>query len=302
LDILPLYSISLFSLTETCLFVAFWRTLRGRFICGWGGFTSDFLSGLLGVKRLWVAIIKEQRRNTAAVAETISAREALERLAAFPTFTSGSPSFDKMLDGGFRAGRVVEVYGSSGCGKSLLAMQTALQVAATKEMAIFIDTEGAFRPERLQMMARARGERSEGLLDRIEYVRVTTAAAQLDAVRAISQRSETSAARFVAIDTFTRNFTLDYPGHSNLASRQGGLDVLLSEIARDAFIHGRAYLLTNRVTFSQSDGEARIGGRTMEQLVHCSIHLEKTKDGVKATRTSDRVSAQLGQIGEAGLS
>ena len=233
--------------------------------------------------------------------EKISALDALERLASSPVFSSGSPPMDGLLGGGLRAGRVVEVYGKSGCGKTQLAMQAALLVAARKEKAVFIDSEGAFRPERVLAMARARKQFSEGLLERIEYVRVTTAAAQSDAVRAIAKRSETAAARFVAIDTFTRNFTLDYPGHSNLQSRQGGLDVLLSDIARDAFIHGRAYLLANRVTFAEEGGETRIGGRTMEELVHCSVHLEKSKEGVKATRVSDGATAQLGQIGDAGL-
>jgi len=246
-------------------------------------------------------MIKEQRRNTVAMGKTIPARDALERLASFPTFTSGSQEIDKLLDGGFRAGRVVEVYGSSGSGKTQLAMQAALHVAARGERAVFIDTEGAFRPERVLAMAKARKESTEGLLDRIAYVRVDTAAAQMDAVRAIAKRKDTAEARFVAIDTFTRNFTLDFPGGKNLQSRQGALDLVLSEIARDAFLHGRAYLLANRVTFSEVEGEARIGGRTMEQLVHCSIHLEKTRDGVTATRTSDHITVRLGVIDDAGL-
>lgn len=233
--------------------------------------------------------------------ETISALEALERLRSLPTFTSGSVAIDRLLGGGFRAGRLAEVYGSSGSGKTQLAMQAALHVAAKGERAVFIDTEGGFRPERVQTMAKARSLTSDGLLDRIAYVRVTSAASQLDTVRAIAKREDTASARFVAIDTFTINFSLDYPGRTNLQSRQGGLDVLLSEIARDAFLHGRAYLLTNRVTFAQNGGEARIGGRTMEQLVHCSLHFEKTRDGVTATRMSDLMSARLGQIGDAGL-
>jgi RecA/RadA recombinase len=233
--------------------------------------------------------------------ETVTAREALEKLASFPVYTTGSPSLDGLLDGGFHAGRVVEVYGRSGCGKTQLAMQTALNVAARGEKSVFIDTEGAFRPERIQKMARARNISSEGLLDRISYLRVDTAAAQADAIPALAKRTETARARFVAIDTFTRNFTLDFPGSSNLQKRQGALDVLLSEIARDAFLNGRAYLLTNRVTFSEGGGEARIGGLTMEQLVHSSIHLEKTEDGLSATRTSDGASASLGPIEDAGL-
>ena len=233
--------------------------------------------------------------------ESLTAKGALERVSLLPRFTSGSVALDGLLEGGYRAGSIVEVFGSGGSGKSQLAAQAALLVAAEGGSAVFIDTEGAFRPERVLEMARARRIDSEGLLERIAYIRVDTAAAELDAVLALARRRETAGARFIAIDTFTRNFTLDFPGHSNLPSRQGGLDVTLSEIARDAFLNGRAYLLTNRVTFSQHGGEARIGGRTMEQLVHRSIHLEKHRAAVKATRTSDGATAELGAIGEAGL-
>jgi len=233
--------------------------------------------------------------------DIFSARDALERLEQMPTFTSGSHGLDRLLGGGFMAGKVIEVYGGSGCGKSLLAMQTAMGAAASNNTTVYVDTEGAFRPERVLEIAKARRVRTEGLLERIVYVRVDTAAAQSDVIRAISKRAETEVARFVAIDTFTRNFSLDFPGHRNLPNRQGALDVLLSEIARDAFLHGRAYLLANRVTFAQPEGEARIGGRTMEQLVHSSVHLEKTKDGVTATRSSDKSSVKLAPIGEAGL-
>ncbi len=235
------------------------------------------------------------------MADAFTARDALDRLGGFPTFTSGSRALDGLLGGGFRAGRVTEVYGRSGCGKTQLAMQTALCVAASNELAVYVDTEGAFRPERVLEMAEARNLKGEGILDRIVYVRVDTTAAQSDTIRAISRRPETADAKFVAVDTLTRNFSLDFPGSRNLPNRQGALDVLLSEIARDSFLHGRAYLLANRVTFSQQEVEARIGGRTLEQLVHTSVHLEKNSDGISATRETDKVSVKIGPIGKAGL-
>lgn len=232
----------------------------------------------------------------------IAGREAREKLAGFPTYSSGSSGLDRILGGGFRAGRLVEVYGGSGSGKTQLAMQAVLLAAAAGARSAFIDTEGAFRPERVLAMARARNIPQAGLLERIVYLRTTTAAAQEESVRAIAKGAKTSSVKFVAVDTITRNFTLDFPGGKNVQSRQGALDVHLSEIARDAFLHGRAYLLTNRITFAQEGGDARIGGRTMEQLVHSSLHLEKEKDGIKATRVSDGLVTRIGQVTDAGLS
>lgn len=231
----------------------------------------------------------------------MTGREAAERLASLPTYSSGSMGIDKILGGGFKAGRAVEIFGASNTGKTQLAMQASLVVASEGSTAVFIDTEGTFRPERVQRMARARGQDKPGLLDRIEYLRVSTVAGQVDAVRALRKKRETSQAKLVAIDTFTRNFSLDFPGRSNLPRRQGALDVHLSEIARDAFLHGRAYVLTNRVTFSQTGGETRIGGRTMEQLVHASLHLERIAGDVRVTNMTGGEAVDLGTIGDRGF-
>lgn len=225
----------------------------------------------------------------------------MKRLASLPSFSSGSKGFDQILGGGLRSGRVVEVFGKSNSGKTQLAMQATLMVAGAGRTAVFIDCEGTFRPERVERMAKARGQDVRGLLDRIEYLRVRTAAAQADAVRALAKSKETSQAVLVVLDTFTRNFSLDYPGRANLPRRQGALDVHLSEIARDAFLNGRAYLLANRVTFSQTAGETRIGGRTMEQLVHMSLHLERDRGETKITDVSDGRSLSLGTISDRGF-
>lgn len=227
--------------------------------------------------------------------------EAVAKLAAYPTFSSGSAAFDLLLAGGYRGGRLVEVFGGSNTGKTQLAMQAVLGATKQGERAIFIDTEGTFRPERVERMAKARGWERRGILERIVYLRVRTAAQQTDAVEAIHRSETTSACRMVAVDTFTRNFSLDYPGSSNLVRRQGALGVHLSEIARDAFLHGRAYLLTNRVTFSQSTGETRIGGRTLEQLVHSSFHLKRRGEEVELTELGTPGARKLGRITDAGF-
>lgn len=216
--------------------------------------------------------------------ENVTAEEAKARMMTYPVFSSGSPSVDALLGGGYKAGKLVEVFGKSNTGKTQLAMQAALVAARDGERVLFVDTEGTFRPERVERMAKARGWETRGLLNRIAYARVTTAAQQVDVVRAIRNKAETSDCRMVVEDTLTKNFTLDYPGSSNLIKRQGALGVHLSDMARDAVLHGRAYLLTNRVTFGQAGGDIRIGGSTLEQLVHASIHLTREGDVVTAAR------------------
>lgn len=177
-------------------------------------------------------------------------------------------------------------------------MQAALFAAKGGARTLFIDTEGAFRPERLEEMAKTRGWESDGLLQRIVYVRSDSSSEQVETVRGMANRKTTASCSLVVVDTLTRNFSLELPGRSNISSRQAALNVHLSEMARDAYLYGRAYLLTNRVTFG-SIHDVSIGGRTVEQLVHASVRLEREGARVRATLidSGENVTAKMGASG-----
>ena len=224
--------------------------------------------------------------------------EELVKLTSLLAFHStGSPAFDKLLGGGLREGRMVEFFGRSNSGKTQLAMQTVLFAAKAGARSLYVDTEGGFRPERIQEMAETRGWKAD-LLDRIIYVRCDSSAAQMETVRDMGTREATRSCRVVVVDTLTRNFTIDMPGLANIQSRQAALDVHLSEMARDAYINARAYLLTNRVTFGTVH-EVRIGGQTVEQLVDASVRLERAGTDVVGglMRTGEIARANLGKKG-----
>jgi len=225
--------------------------------------------------------------------------EAAKKAASFRTFTTGSPVLDGLLGGGFREGRIVEVLGRSNSGKTQLAMQSALLASRQGKKVLFVDTEGSFRPERVEEMATSRGWDAAGLLRRIVWVRTDSYAEQMEITARMRNREATAACSMVVVDTLTRNFTIGLPGRPNLAERQGALARYLSEASRDAFLNSRAYLMTNRVTFGQTRDVA-IGGRTVEQMVHESVLLERTAGVVKATRLSTGDCARTA-IGASGV-
>jgi len=194
---------------------------------------------------------------------------------------------------------LTEVFGRSNSGKTQLAMQTALLSAKVGAKCLFIDTEGSFRPERVAEMAKARGWDLDGLLEQIVYVRSDSASEQMETIRRMPGRAATASCRVVVVDTLTRNFSVELPGMSNLSSRQGELDVHLSEMARDAWLNERAYLLTNRVTFGTTR-DVGIGGRTVDQLVGASMMLERVSGKVKAVLISTGRSV-LADLGAAGI-
>ena len=228
----------------------------------------------------------------------LTGTDAAKRAAAFRTLTSGSAALDGLLGGGYREGRVVELLGRSNSGKTQLAMQAALFASKEGRKALFIDTEGSFRPERLEGMAEARGCDPGPILGKIVYLRSDSFAEQMEVAVKMSSRESTRSCSLVVVDTLTRNFTIGLPGRSNMAARQGALNVYLSDVSRDAYLNGRAYLLTNRVTFGASRDVA-IGGRTVEQMVHESILLERDRASVKATSlsTGQSVVASMSKAG-----
>jgi RecA/RadA recombinase len=238
--------------------------------------------------------------NRVGAAAFFSGFEARRRLESYPSYTSGSGRIDQLLGGGIKAGRLIMVFGKSNSGKSQLAMQAALCAAKAGARSLYIDTEGAFRPERVEEMARERGWNARLLLESIVYLRCNSAAEQADAVRRMSARTETSSCRLVLIDTLTRNFSLDLPGSENMPDRQGALDVHLSEMARDAFLNCRAYVLMNRVTFDRTGADVGIGGSTVEQLVHGSLHMQREGAMVRVSDTGGRGSC-LVAIDKSGI-
>jgi DNA repair protein RadA len=69
---------------------------------------------------------------------------------------TGCRSLDNLLDGGIEAGVITQVYGPPGSGKTQLC-HTLCAMLPLNNNAIYIDTEGSFRPERIQAIAIARG-------------------------------------------------------------------------------------------------------------------------------------------------
>lgn len=225
--------------------------------------------------------------------------EALKTAAASITFSSGSAAIDGLLGGGYSQGRLYEIFGKSNSGKTQLAMQAVLVAAISGHRALFVDTEGTFRPERLEGVAAKRGWDLGGALDRVVYVRTDSSAEQMELVKRMGARETTKACRLVVIDTLSRNFSVELPGRSNMSSRQEALGVHLSQMARDAYLNRRAYVLTNRVTFGAT-ADVGIGGKTVEQLVHASVRLERTQGGVRATVVPSREQATA-SLGEGGF-
>ena len=214
-------------------------------------------------------------------------RRAAEIAARRTVISSGSSTLDSILDGGFKTGEMVEVFGGRDTGKTQLAMQTAIEAAARGFFSVFVDTEGQFRPERLSSISSSRGVEPGPVLQSVYSIRAESTERQLDAIVNLRKEEALTNCRLVVIDTLSKNFTLEYGGSKSTGRRQTALGAYLNTISRDAFQHDRAVILLNRVASVSSDGNERevdIGGETVRHFVQKVVYLRRSGDFVMASR------------------
>jgi len=89
-----------------------------------------------------------------------TATEYHQKRSEIIQLTTGSKELDKLLQGGFETGSITEMYGEFRCGKTQLCHQLAvtcqlpIDLGGGEGKAIYIDTEGTFRPERCLAIAK----------------------------------------------------------------------------------------------------------------------------------------------------
>src|SRR5919109_2051391 len=120
-----------------------------------------------------IAAQKLLRDSNVLEKEFITADAALEKRRSMLRCSTGSAALDDLLLGGVETQAVTEFYGEFGSGKSqichtLCAMaRQPVESGGLDGNTIYIDTEGTFRPERIQEIARSRGYEQEPVLKSI---------------------------------------------------------------------------------------------------------------------------------------
>lgn len=154
--------------------------------------------------------------------------------------STGSLSLDRLLGGGIRTGLVTDIYGPSGTGKSQLCFSLCVNSAKylkQKEMIVFIDTVGTFRPERVSEIARQ--ERNNEILDKIIFIRAFSTNDQIKSLKKIYDIKPL----LIIIDSATSLFSTEYGG----ASRHLVLMNHLHELSFAAINLDCAVVITNMV-------------------------------------------------------
>jgi DNA repair protein RadA len=199
--------------------------------------------------------------------EFSTADDMLEKRNKISRYSTGSSNFDTFLDGGFETRAITEIAGEFGSGKSQICQ--ALCAAAITlmkndrpvenvtqkppESIIFVDTENAFRANRIHQIAEQNNLDPEDILKRIYHCNIYSSE-QLEAlIDELHNFIERYNSKLVIIDSIISLHRAEFSGRGTLSERQQRLGKMLSKLRRYADIYNIAVVITNQVV-SYPDG------------------------------------------------
>jgi DNA repair protein RadA len=245
--------------------------------------------------------------------ELTTAEDVLEARKRLIKFSTGSKSFDLFLEGGIETQALTEIAGEYGSGKSQLCYTlcvTANGVLPDNGI-IFVDTENAFRVERVHQIAESRGLDAEEIMKSIFVCRIHYSAHLEAVIRSLAKSIEQYKARLVIFDSIISLHRAEFPGRETLAERQQRLNTILHKLIRLAEIYNVAVVYTNQVQAQPDnfygngfDSMRAAGGNIMGHASTYRIFLRKAGHNRIATMLDSPYHAfsRVGfTIGEEGI-
>jgi len=215
--------------------------------------------------------------------------------------STGSKELDKLLQGGIETGSITEIFGEFRTGKTQLCHQLCvtcqlpLEQGGGEGKALYIDTEGTFRPERLLAIAERYGLNGEDVLDNIAYAKAYNSDHQSQLLLQASAMMSESRFALLVVDSATALYRTDYSGRGELYARQMHLARFLRTLARLADEFGVAVVITNQVV-AQVDGQGGafnpdpkkpIGGNIMAHASTTRLSLRKGRAEARICKIYD---------------
>jgi len=147
-----------------------------------------------------------------SAADFQTTREAIIQLS------TGSKNLDKLLDGGIETGSITEIFGEFRTGKTQLCHQLAVvcqlpvNQGGGEGRALYIDTEGTFRPERCHAIAERYQLNGDDVLDNIAVARAFNSEHQSKLLQQAAQMMVENRFALIIVDSATALYRTDYSG------------------------------------------------------------------------------------------
>ena len=209
----------------------------------------------------------------------------LEKRKSLLRCSTGAKSLDELLLGGIETQAITEFYGEFGSGKSQIChtlcatAQLPVEEGGLGGGVIFIDTEGTFRPERVDQIARARGLDSNEILKKVAVCKAYNSSHLELIVKSLGKYIDDFKAKMVIIDSIISLHRAEFSGRGTLADRQQRLNGLMHKLVRTAEIYNVAIIVTNQVQSTPDtffgDPTKPAGGNVIGHASTYRIYLRK---------------------------
>ncbi|NCN51663.1 DNA repair and recombination protein RadA [archaeon] len=213
--------------------------------------------------------------------------------------TTGSKSLDELLGGrGIESKAITEAFGAYGSGKTQLGLSLAVNAQLPIEQggaggkSVYIDTEGTFRPERINQISDGIGANPEMVLKNILVARAFNSDHQILLLEKIGEMIKAGEPiRLIVIDSLTAHFRAEFAGRGQLADRQQKLNRYMHELMKIAETYNLAVYVTNQVMANPAqlfgDPTSPIGGNIVGHASTFRLYLRRAKQGSRVAKLID---------------
>ncbi|MEK6828463.1 MAG: DNA repair and recombination protein RadA, partial [Nanoarchaeota archaeon] len=143
-----------------------------------------------------------------------SGEELLKRREKVIRLKTGSKAFDALIGGGLETGAIVECFGEFGSGKTQLGHALAVNSQSVDKdaVAVYIDTENTFRPERIIQLAKGAGLDEEKVLKNIKVARAYNSDHQMLLAEKVEDliKKQGLNVKLVVVDSLTAHFRAEF--------------------------------------------------------------------------------------------
>ena len=211
--------------------------------------------------------------------------------------TTGSEKLDAIIGGGLETRSIVELFGEFRTGKTQIAHQACVTVqmpfdkGGLEAAALYVDSEGTFRPERLLQIAERYGLNGDEILQKVHYARAYNSDHQIliidSAVKLILEKN----IKLIVVDSVMSHFRAEYVGRGTLSERQQKLNKFVHKLLQTAEAYNLIVLITNQVMDSPGiffgDPTRPVGGHVLAHSSTYRLYLRKSKGNKRIARLID---------------
>ncbi|ETO07493.1 DNA repair protein [Reticulomyxa filosa] len=228
----------------------------------------------------------------------VTATTFLSRRKDMVKLSTGSSQLNELLGGGVETGSITEIFGEFATGKTQIChslcvyCQMPMDYGGGAGCAMYIDTEGTFRPERIVQICEGIGLDSSDTLNNITFARAYNSDHQMKLLSEATRLMSESRYALVVVDSATALFRSEYIGRGELSVRQQMLGRFMRELLHICDVFGVAVVITNQVVSTPDAMSFKaslkpIGGNIIAHASTTRIFLRKGQKNTRVAKIYD---------------